>query len=62
MNPKLRIAVGIVLFIASLWGSAFVLGHYSDDSWLIFPTLMTGVAAAMGGIYLAVDGFTDPHI
>lgn len=46
---KLKLAFGIILMFASLWGGAYIMGILPRDHWAAFPTIFTAFTFFFGG-------------
>lgn len=55
MKP-LKIIVGVILAMASMWLGCYFFAWLPNGHWALFPMGMTAIVGAAAGVYLFVDG------
>lgn len=54
-----KLISGLALAMASLWVTPYVMAHMPADSWAAFPSMFTGMLAALAGIIIFSSGVSD---
>jgi len=50
-----KFIIGLMMFFGSMWGGAYLVCYSLDkNSWIYFPSFMTAVLIAGGGLILAI--------
>jgi hypothetical protein len=49
--------LGIAMFIATIWGTAYLLGLVTCKSWMHFPLFMTGFLVCLASVFVFAHGF-----
>jgi hypothetical protein len=54
MTSKQQLIAAVLLFLAMLWGTAYVIGHIPTGHWAAFPTFITGAIGLLLALVWAV--------
>jgi hypothetical protein len=49
---------GLLLFLSGLWGAAYFM-PVAAGTWASSPTLVTGIFAVIGGLFLMIYGLSE---
>lgn len=59
MKPIYGVVLGVVIFMAALWGGAYVFLTIASDTWAEFPTLLTAMLLLWLGATLVVTSINS---